>query len=687
MVAGRPFQRALTFLFMTFLFLDALCVPMNVTIDDQAGDEVTGLKPIYSPAEEWQEFNCTEFNVADDPCSALDGTWHNATAGSLFEEPPSFTIQFHGTAIWISNIIKVGTFASLSFTLDDKDITLVAQGLDAIGTGDSDFQYNQTVFTKEGLKQGFHTVVGTVLFSDGPVLFDYAVYIFRTSTTQLHNRLLELFETVDHTARTAVSIHHTHVTLSPSDKSNHAKDLNSHKFNIISSSLLHFDHIGPTDFTIDCLLVDCAITYIIADIGFTFLRTISNNTLICFIARTTDMTEILDRGSGPSASPAVLSPPSLDLPSVLDIHAGTRTLTTGAAASPRSSISGIMSSLRREEALQDIADRLGLDMKSAGRRKVVVRRPSFTRFFRIGRLYLISTSVADVVILRRALYHPTALRSPSPIFANKPRRLPPFFRPTMPSESAWRKIIETNPKRVVEFYQVGPNRNRWGYTGLDITMSMLAMKEVAWEGGSSWKALVDYGIAEQLCLAAINLEMKFPENLDTTEQQRLAARETMESSYHIPVEILYMGAHHLESPLSSRDQKFILCIKRYWTALTDQMWRDPQRSLLPGPTHVFERAVFAWLLAELMRKEPSFLSIIDSCDDKTVPLISRFWMHTTHAHDAGGAADCFSLAFDPDPRKDNMVYNYRQSHPVPPHVIPAFLQGSNYVQPVAFSSH
>lgn len=50
-------------------------------------------------------------------------------------------------------------------------------------------------------------------------------------------------------------------------------------------------------------------------------------------------------------------------------------------------------------------------------------------------------------------------------------------------------------------------------------------------------------------------------------------------------------------------------------------------------------------------------------------------MHTTHAHDAGGAADCFSLAFDPDPRKDNMVYNYRQSHPVPPHVIPAFLQG------------
>lgn len=53
----------------------------------------------------------------------------------------------------------------------------------------------------------------------------------------------------------------------------------------------------------------------------------------------------------------------------------------------------------------------------------------------------------------------------------------------------------------------------------------------------------------------------------------------MESSYHIPVEILYMGAHHLESPLSSRDQKFILCIKRYWTALTDQVSWNVVRDL------------------------------------------------------------------------------------------------------------
>lgn len=66
----------------------------------------------------------------------------------------------------------------------------------------------------------------------------------------------------------------------------------------------------------------------------------------------------------------------------------------------------------------------------------------------------------------------------------------------------------------------------------DITVSMLALKEVAWEGGSSWKALVDYGIAEQLCLAAINLEMKFPENLSTTNQQRPAARETVRLSVH-----------------------------------------------------------------------------------------------------------------------------------------------------------
>lgn len=102
MVAGRPFQRPLTFLFMTFLFLDALCVPTNVTIDDQTGDEVTGLKPIYSPAKEWQGFNCTESHVEDAPCSALGGTWNNATASSLLEQPPSFTIQFNGTYFHVS---------------------------------------------------------------------------------------------------------------------------------------------------------------------------------------------------------------------------------------------------------------------------------------------------------------------------------------------------------------------------------------------------------------------------------------------------------------------------------------------------------------------------------------------------------------------------------------------------------
>lgn len=94
-----------------------------------------------------------------------------------------------------------------------------------------------------------------------------------------------------------------------------------------------------------------------------------------------DMAEIVDRGSEPSASPPVPLPPSLDLPSVLDIHAGTRTFTT-APASPRSSISGIMANLRREEVLQDIADRLGMEMKSAGRKiarpRAALRRSGIT---------------------------------------------------------------------------------------------------------------------------------------------------------------------------------------------------------------------------------------------------------------------------------------------------------------------
>lgn len=96
MVAGRPIPRPLTLLSMTLLFLGAHCFPTNVTIDDQTGDEFSGLKPTYSPAEAWKGFSCDGSQAADDPCSALGGTWHNATASSLLEEPPSFTIQFNG---------------------------------------------------------------------------------------------------------------------------------------------------------------------------------------------------------------------------------------------------------------------------------------------------------------------------------------------------------------------------------------------------------------------------------------------------------------------------------------------------------------------------------------------------------------------------------------------------------------
>lgn len=62
--------------------------------------------------------------------------------------------------------------------MDGDDASLFATEFDVVGTEDNDFQYNQTVFSMEGLTQGLHTVVGTVLLSDGPVLFDYAVYTY-----------------------------------------------------------------------------------------------------------------------------------------------------------------------------------------------------------------------------------------------------------------------------------------------------------------------------------------------------------------------------------------------------------------------------------------------------------------------------------------------------------------------------
>ncbi|THV03990.1 hypothetical protein K435DRAFT_230457 [Dendrothele bispora CBS 962.96] len=174
--------------------VDARVTATNRTIDDAAGDLVTGIKPIFSPATKrvWRNSRtCIEERMAEecvswvDKASASDGTW---TAGKHeFErdsEDLSITLRFHGTAIYVYFILPGSTI--LPFVTESYFI------LDSSPVGHffyeptHEFEYlsqrSVSVFSKTGLTNEAHTLVISTAGIDRDVFinFDYAVYTVET---------------------------------------------------------------------------------------------------------------------------------------------------------------------------------------------------------------------------------------------------------------------------------------------------------------------------------------------------------------------------------------------------------------------------------------------------------------------------------------------------------------------------
>lgn len=87
--------------FLTLLFLCSLFTPCytsvrNVTIDDQWGDEETGLQVMYQPANMWEQgANCTTCLLAPDDSMAYGNTWHDGTWLGQAPNMFSFTLLFN----------------------------------------------------------------------------------------------------------------------------------------------------------------------------------------------------------------------------------------------------------------------------------------------------------------------------------------------------------------------------------------------------------------------------------------------------------------------------------------------------------------------------------------------------------------------------------------------------------------
>ncbi|EED84850.1 predicted protein [Postia placenta Mad-698-R] len=101
----------------------------NRTIDDENGDSVTGLQPVYAPASGAWNYGptCSGCYVQPDVDDCFDHSWHDVTASPTDPEPRNITLTFNGTAIWVfgvvpNNVLYATTFVNISFELDGHTV-------------------------------------------------------------------------------------------------------------------------------------------------------------------------------------------------------------------------------------------------------------------------------------------------------------------------------------------------------------------------------------------------------------------------------------------------------------------------------------------------------------------------------------------------------------------------------------
>ncbi|KAI0354715.1 hypothetical protein OH77DRAFT_483637 [Trametes cingulata] len=135
----------------------------------------------YSPSNQWsQGSQCSGCRIHPDPAQTFEGTWHDSTYDpSVDTDLRTITFSFTGISVKVFNIlppIVPGAPTSnvdLTFELDGSPLDTFTY----TPSEDSQFAYNQVVFSSGILANDSHTlVVRTTSGVTSVVLFDYIVY-------------------------------------------------------------------------------------------------------------------------------------------------------------------------------------------------------------------------------------------------------------------------------------------------------------------------------------------------------------------------------------------------------------------------------------------------------------------------------------------------------------------------------
>ncbi|TBU32982.1 hypothetical protein BD311DRAFT_471836 [Dichomitus squalens] len=163
---------------------------LNHTIDDELGDDTTGLLPAYSPQGGWnQGSQCLTCAARLDASLTFDRTWHDSTYHPGDPERV-ITVGFTGVAVYVYHIVPnqagsdVTTFTNLSFFLHNESVGQFVHEVDE--TSNYAYAYNVLVYANTTLPDAEHFLD---IRASGPnsslLLFDYVVYTANmTETTQ-----------------------------------------------------------------------------------------------------------------------------------------------------------------------------------------------------------------------------------------------------------------------------------------------------------------------------------------------------------------------------------------------------------------------------------------------------------------------------------------------------------------------
>ncbi|EIW63921.1 uncharacterized protein TRAVEDRAFT_78728, partial [Trametes versicolor FP-101664 SS1] len=160
---------------------------VNRTIDDEYGDSVTGVKPVYGPSSDptgnWiQGLTCVHCTMLPekviDISQTFNGTWHDST---YHPGNPDHTINapFSGTAVYVYFIVPnfvqyTTTLVNLSFTIDN---VFHNQYQHIPDNSTTTISYNTLVFHTTNLVNTDHNIEVRASGSNASILlFDNMLY-------------------------------------------------------------------------------------------------------------------------------------------------------------------------------------------------------------------------------------------------------------------------------------------------------------------------------------------------------------------------------------------------------------------------------------------------------------------------------------------------------------------------------